>query len=105
MCCRSGEIEHRYETAHVVWLSANSQKQYRVENAVKLVLWFAGKKMLGGKHRLMRRLIFYVKVARPPWIKSRQNGFETEVPLSIGILMTTKSVALQIILTPCIRVP
>jgi hypothetical protein len=105
MRCLLGEIEHRYETAHLDWLSANAQQQHRIENAVKLVFWFAGEVMLRGKHRPMRRLIFYVKVARPPWIESRQNGFKTEMPLSIGILMATESVALQIILTPPIGMP
>src|SRR5437762_3419091 len=95
---RSGEIEHRHETAHVVWRSANSQQQYWVEYAVKLVLWFAGKIMLRSKHRLMRRLVFHVKLTRSPWIEARQDGVEAEVSLSIGKLMTTKPVALQIIL-------
>ena len=105
MCCPLGQIEHRYETAHVVWRSGNSQQQHGVEDAVTVVLWFTGKVMLSGKHRLMTGLIFYVKVARSPWIKARQDGVEKEVSLGIGKLMTTKLVALQIVLTPFISVP
>lgn len=105
MRSHSGEIEHRYETAHLDWPSADSQQQHRVENALMVVLWFVGKVMLRGKHGLMRRLIFHVEMARPPWIKARQNSVKTEVPLSIGKLMTTKSVAFQIILAPSIGMP
>jgi hypothetical protein len=61
--------------------------------------------MLGGKHRLVRRLVFYVEVARSPWIEARQDGVEPEVSLSIRKLVTTKPVALQIILAPFIGVP
>jgi hypothetical protein len=50
--------------------------------------------MLSGKHRPMRRLIFYVEVARSPWIKPRQDRVESEASLSIGKLVTTKRVVL-----------